>query len=106
MSERKIHTPTDEESARWRQAMEEELLAKPDNVAYAKRFRAALAEQSISGQLRRAIVGRRIPLPELAQQSAVPLDALEGFLDGERTLESDAFARLAAALRYELVEVA
>ena len=105
MSERKLHTPTAEESARWRAAMEEEQQARPENIARLKRLDAALAERSVAGQLRRAIVERRIRTRELAERCGVSVADLDGFLFGETALDSDAFGRVAAALQYELVEV-
>jgi hypothetical protein len=106
MSERKQHTWTAEEQARWRAGVEEELQAMPENIARAKRFRAALAEPGVAGQLRRAIVDRHIRTADLAEQAGVSFESLDGFLFGESPLDSDAFARVAAALRYELVQAA
>lgn len=97
---------TAEEAARWRAGVEEELQGKSENIARGKRLREALAEQNVAGQLRRAIVDSRTGLAELSEHSGVPHAALDAFLFGESPLDSDAFARVAAALRYELVETA
>lgn len=109
MSERKarsIYTEfTSEERERWQRAVEEEQKAQADNLARLPRLQAALEEDNISGQLRRAIVAGGVTLPQLAKQAAVPVEALDDFMAGDAPLDSDALARVAAVLGYELTPV-
>ena len=109
MSERKsrsVHTQfTPEERDRWQHAVEEELNARADNLARLPRLRAALEEDNVSGQLRRAIVAGAMPLPVPASRAAVPVRVLDDFMAGDAPLDSDALARIATVLGYELTPV-
>ena len=109
MSDRKarsIHTEfTPEQRERWERAVEEEQRGRAENVARLPRLRAALEEDNISGQLRRAIVAGGLSLPQLAKQAAVPVETLDDFMAGDAPLDSDALARVAAVLGYELTPV-
>lgn len=103
---RSIHTEfTPEERERWQRAVEEEQKARGDNLARLPRLQAALEEDNISGQLRRAIVAGGITIPQLADQAAVSVEALDDFMAGEKPLDSDSLARVAAILGYELTPV-
>ena len=103
---RLIHTEfTPEERDRWQRAVEEEQKARADNLARLPRLQAALEEDNISGQLRRAIVAGSVTLPQLASRAAVLVEALDDFMVGDAPLDSDALARVAAVLGYELTPV-
>jgi len=56
------------------------------------------AEQTLSGELRRAIHASPQSLLEIAQEAGIPPVALDEFLTGERTLRSDVLDRLTKSL--------
>ncbi len=56
-------------------------------------------EPTLSGELRRAIHSSPLSLRRLAENSGIPVLALDEFLTGERTLRSDVLDRLASSLR-------
>ena len=62
----------------------------------------AREENTLSGELRRAIHGSGLSLSEIASQTGVTPIVLDDFLTGERTLRSDVIDRLAGVLGYEL----
>ena len=96
---RRVHgTFTPEQRQRWLHAVAEEEAARPDNLARLERRRAAMAEQSISGELRRAIAGCGLRLHDLARRSDVPAAALSDFMAGDAPLDTDQVSRIAAVL--------
>lgn len=105
MPEREVHISTPEEREQNRLRRERAIAEIPEFLARAERREQALREQSVSGQLRRAIAESRLPYQILSKQSGVELVALADFMTGDAPLDSAAFARLAAALGYELVPV-
>lgn len=62
----------------------------------------AKEEQTLSGELRRAIHASDLSLAQIAAQVGVIPVLLDDFLTGERTLRSDVLDRLAAVIGYEL----
>ncbi|MDP1798181.1 MAG: hypothetical protein Q8K78_11890 [Planctomycetaceae bacterium] len=98
---------TAEERDRKRQAIAETEAAH-DPVATRERydrFRAAAAENSFSGELRRAIQNAGIPafrLPLVLEQAGIPWDQVEPFLLGEGSLSSDVIDRLADTLKLQI----
>ena len=103
---RSVHTQfTPEERERWQRAVEEEQNARADNLARLPRLQTALEEDNVKGQLRRAIVAGGLTLPQLAERAALSVEALDDFMAGDRPLDSDALARVAAVLGYGLTPV-
>lgn len=63
----------------------------------------AREEDTLSGEIRRAIHESEQSLSEIARQADVASEALDAFLTGEQTLESDVIDRLADLLGSSLV---
>jgi hypothetical protein len=74
----------------------------PDMEARDRLRKEAREEQTLSGELRRAIHATELSLADIAAQAGVTPIILDDFLTGERTLRSDVLDRLAAAVGYEL----
>lgn len=72
----------------------------PELLERAERRRNALTEESISGQLRRAIAGRH--LKEMADVAGVDSVTLADWFAGDATLPSDAIDRIARKLNLTL----
>ena len=94
---------TPEERARWEQARDEADRELPDVLERAKRRTQALAEPTISGQLRRAIQASDLSLHQVADRIDISPVELSGFMSGDQSLSSDVLDSLAALLGYELV---
>ena len=69
----------------------------PELAARDARMQKAAAEETLCGQLRRAIHASRRPLRDIARDAGIACTALGDFLEGERTLRSDVLDRLAHA---------
>lgn len=93
---------TPEERAHWEQAVRETEAELPRLMAQLSQLRAAAAEPSLSGQLRRAVHSATLPLPRIADRCAIDLRTLGAFLRGEATLPSDVMDRLAEVLGDQL----
>ncbi len=102
---RTLKTLSDEESARLRNlaaAIESE---RPEIDARLQRMRAAAAQTTFSGQLRRAIHAvhqQEMFLPTLLERANVSWDVLEPFLLGDSPLPGEVIDRLVDALQLEL----
>lgn len=100
-------TLTPEERERKRQAIAETEAAH-DPVATRERYgrlRAATADNSFSGELRRAIQNAGIPafrLPIVLEQAGIPWEQIEPFLLGEGSLSSDVIDRLVETLKLQI----
>lgn len=95
-----------EERERWLQAVAEEERAMPETSRQSRQSLAAIEEQSLSGELRRAIIaGMRAgnPIRQLAEQANVPFETLNAFMGGSVTLDSNQISRIAALLECHLV---
>ncbi|MBW3542573.1 MAG: hypothetical protein KY476_20105 [Planctomycetes bacterium] len=101
-SARQTYQPTAAELAGWEAAVDEEERAIPENRARGRQFFTALREQTLAGQLRRAISASPMRLAEVAEKAGVSPDALKAFMFGDAPLDSDAFGRVAAVLSCEL----
>jgi transcriptional regulator with XRE-family HTH domain len=73
----------------------------PDLAQRDQMRKEARDEQTLSGELRRAIHGSRLSLADLAGKAGIPPLALDEFLTGERTLRSDVLDRLANCLGFQ-----
>ena len=62
----------------------------------------ARQENTLSGELRRAIHQSNLSLAEIAVQAGITPILLDDFLTGERTLRSDVLDRLTTVLGYDL----
>jgi hypothetical protein len=79
-----------------------ELICKelPDLVHRDRMRKEAQEEQTLSGELRRAIHASALSLAAIASQAGITPFLLDEFLTGERTLRSDVLDRLATALGF------
>jgi hypothetical protein len=93
---------TPEEQDRLRRQREQVVAELPDLTARDRMRKEAGAEPTLSGALRRAIHASQLALTSVAARAGVTPLQLDEFLTGERTLRSDVFDRLAAALGFEL----
>jgi plasmid maintenance system antidote protein VapI len=85
--------------AKYREQIAQEM---PDLQARNQMRKDASQENTLSGELRRAIHESDMSLAEIAARAAITPIVLDDFLTGERTLRSDVMDRLASVLGYEL----
>jgi hypothetical protein len=80
-----------------------ELIAQelPDLTQRDQMRKDAQDEQTLSGELRRAIHTGNLSLKEIAAQTGIAPNLLDEFLTGERTLRSDVMDRLASVLGFK-----
>jgi hypothetical protein len=78
-----------------RKLIEQEL---PELADRDVRMREAADEDTLSGHLRRAIHQSRRSLRDIAREAGISATLLCDFLEGERTLRSDALDRLTQAV--------
>ena len=85
-----------------------ELISKelPDLIEKDQIRHDAAKEDTLSGELRRAIHSGGILIPVLAEKVGVSMNILDDFLLGERTLRSDIVDRLALVLGLKLRKTA
>lgn len=101
----KPFTPSqiDELKQRWRHAVNAADAEMPAIVDRDKQLWAALDEQTLSGELRRFIFESRLNTSQIAERANVPLAALNGFLHGDASLDSEGLSRIAHLLDCHLV---
>jgi hypothetical protein len=100
-----VKTFTAAEKAAWEAAVAEAESEVPETLEYFRKATAAAAEETFSGELRRAIHhvhDRQMTLDALLAAAGIPWDALEPFMVGEASLPSDVIDRLAGALGLHL----
>jgi ribosome-binding protein aMBF1 (putative translation factor) len=88
-----------ERLATYRRQIAEEL---PDLQARDQMRKDARQENTLSGEVRRAINRSDLSLAEIATRAGISPILLDDFLTGERTLRSDVMDRLTTVLGYEL----
>lgn len=88
---------------RWRRSVKEAEAEKPAIVERDKQLWEALDEQTLSGELRRFIFESSFNTRQIAERANVPLAALNGFLHGDASLDSEGFSRVAHLLDCHLV---
>ena len=74
----------------------------PEMIARDQMRREAREEQTLSGELRRAVHTSDLLLSSIAAKAAISQTLLDDFLTGERTLRSDVLDRLAETLGCQL----
>jgi len=93
-------TPSEKERLKkYRKQVAQEL---PELQARDQMRKDAREENTLSGELRRAIHESDLSLAEIAAQAGITPIMLDDFLTGERTLRSDVIDRLASVLGCEL----
>jgi hypothetical protein len=93
---------TSAEKERLRKYREQIAGELPDLAARDQMRKDAREENTLSGELRRAIHESQLSLAEIAARVGITPVVLDGFLTAERTLRSDVIDRLAGVLGYEL----
>lgn len=78
-----IRKATPEEAEQHRQRVERATAALPEFLARAERRARAIQEQSVSGQLRRAVSNSGLVYEELAARSGVDIYLLADFMTGD-----------------------
>ncbi|MGH7201445.1 MAG: helix-turn-helix domain-containing protein [Planctomycetaceae bacterium] len=100
---RRIHRElTEDERSRLQQARAEVEREKPQIIERGRRIRQAVEEDTVSGQLRRAMAESELRTEELAEQVGIDRQSLADFMAGDSTLDSDTLSRIAALVGYEL----
>ena len=102
MSNKKISTELQAQIGRDRQAIEAELPELEEGHA---RMHEAKQENSICGELRRAIHRSGRLVREIATEAGIPSQQLVEFLEGGRTLRSDVLERILQAVSAEVTIV-
>jgi ribosome-binding protein aMBF1 (putative translation factor) len=100
---REFRKATPEERERLKQARAEADAELPDMLERAARRRQAMAEQNVSGQLRRAIAEDGWRYEELSAQAGITVAELADFMTGDVALPSTAVDRLAELVHQKLV---
>ena len=95
---------TAEQRKAWRQAVEQELAGKEENVAHCHKIMAAADQPGFFGDVRRAILLSRRAPDELAVAIGVDPRMLSDFRAGECDLPSAALERLIDALGLRLMQ--
>jgi hypothetical protein len=100
MSNRQTAPMTPELRERWQRAVRETEAELPDMLSHGERLREAAAEETLSGLLRRAIHHSHRRLESIATAAGIPIEDLNAFLSGDRTLRSDVLDRVALAVGF------
>jgi hypothetical protein len=103
--ERRAHLSlTTEQKAAWRQAVEQELAGKEENIAFRRKIVAAADQPGFFGDIRRAILLSRRVTDELSAAIGVDPRMLSDFRAGDSDLPSAALERLIDALGLRLMQ--
>jgi hypothetical protein len=103
--ERRVHLSfTAEQKTAWRQAVEQELAGKEENIAYRRKIIAAADQAGFFGDIRRAILLSRRPPDELGATIGVDLQILADFRAGESDLPSASLGLLIDTLGLRLMQ--
>lgn len=97
---------TPEELARWKQAVAEEEAGREENIREGLRLKAVTEEQSVSGELRRAMREGDLEYDQLAAGAGISEETLTEFMRGEQTLPLNVVDRLAGQLGLHLTQSA
>jgi hypothetical protein len=88
----------------WREAVEQELAGKSENVAHFRKIKAAAEQPGFFGDVRRAIILSRGSIGELAAAIGVEPQVLSDFRAGDAELPAAALDRLIQALGLRLMQ--
>jgi hypothetical protein len=95
---------TAEQRKAWREAVEQELHGKSENMAHIRKIKAAAEQPGFFGDVRRAIILSRGSVGELAAAIGVLPQQLSDFRAGEAELPSVALDRLIETLGLRLMQ--
>jgi hypothetical protein len=85
-------------------AVELELASKEENIAHFRKLKAAAEQSGFFGDVRRAILLSRSPIPELASTIGVEWRLLSDFQAGEAEIPAAALDRLLDQLGLRLMQ--
>jgi ribosome-binding protein aMBF1 (putative translation factor) len=104
-SDRRVGVPlTPEQTAAYRQAVEEELGGKDEMVAHVRKLRAAEQEPGLFGDLRRAINASHLSREQIAQRIGTSSRELDEFRTGAAPLPPESLRQLANVLGLRLMQ--
>jgi hypothetical protein len=95
---------TPEQRQAYRDAVEQELAGKDENIAHFRKIKAAAEQPGFFGDVRRAILLSRGSIGELAALIGVEPEVLSDFRAGEAELPAAALNRLLEALGLRLMQ--
>lgn len=95
---------TAEQRKSWREAVEQEMAGKDENIAHIRKIMAAAEQPGFFGDVRRAILLSRSPIGELSAAIGVEPQLLSDFRADEAQLPPDALERLIEALGLRLMQ--
>jgi hypothetical protein len=95
---------TPEQRKSWREAAEQELAGKDENLAHRRKIMAAADQPGFFGDIRRAIILSRRSRSELANSIGIDQRLLSDFRTGEAVLPEDTLGRLIDALGLRLMQ--
>ena len=96
---------TPEERERWQQAVQETEAELPELLERDKRRQSACREQTVSGQLRRAIQSSGLRYDDVSRKIGVPVGRLADFMTGDAPLDSETFDKLSTLLNLQLASL-
>jgi len=104
-ADRRVGVPlTPEQTAAYRQAVEEEQGGKDEMVAHVRRLRAAEQERGLFGDLRRAINASQLTREQIAQRIGTSPEELDDFRTGAAPLLPESLNQLADVLGLRLMQ--
>jgi hypothetical protein len=95
---------TEAQKTEWREAVQQELAGKDENIAHIRKIRAAAEKPGFFGDIRRAIALARRPLAEIAAEIGVDPRLLSDFRAAEAELPATALDGLVKALGLRLMQ--
>jgi hypothetical protein len=95
---------TPEQKKAWRQAVEQELLGKQENIAHIRKVVAAAEQPGFFGDVRRAIVQSRRSPSELCAAIGIEPHVLSDFRAGDADLPTAALEHLIETLGLRLMQ--
>jgi hypothetical protein len=95
---------TPEQRNAYREAVEQEIAGKDENIAHFQKIAAAAERPGFFGDVRRAILQSRRPISDLATTIGVDWQILSEFRAGEAELPAAALDRLIESLGLRLMQ--
>lgn len=95
---------TPEQKRAWREAAEQELAGKEENIVHLRKIKAAAEQPGFFGDIRRAILLSRFSTGDLATTIGVDWRVFSDFQSGETQLPTAALDRLIEALGLRLMQ--
>jgi hypothetical protein len=95
---------TPEQRQAWRQAVEQEMAGKEENIAHFRKIKTAAEQPGFFGDVRRAILLSRPSIVKLASDIGVEPRVLSDFQAGDAELPAAALDRLIETLGLRLMQ--